>query len=111
MSDTEEIMALLRQFPALASFSGVPERMGGLTNRVYRIGDVVLRLPGAGTEEYIDRANEAAAALAAAGAGVSPEVICASAIPLMPRNCKRHAYPSRPTQTTGQPGALPLRPC
>ena len=79
MSDTEEIMALLRQFPALASFSGVPERMGGLTNRVYRIGDVVLRLPGAGTEEYIDRANEAAAALAAAGAGVSPEVIHADA--------------------------------
>ncbi|MBP9184824.1 MAG: phosphotransferase family protein, partial [Fuscovulum sp.] len=35
----------------------------------------VLRLPGRGTEAYIDRANEAAAARAAALAGVSPEVI------------------------------------
>ncbi len=49
--------------------------MGGLTNRVYRVGDCVLRLPGRGTEDYIDRANEAAAARAAAAAGVSPEVI------------------------------------
>ena len=74
MQDDAEIAALIRQFPALAA-SDRPERMGGLTNRVYRIGDVVLRLPGRGTEAYIDRANEAAAARAAALAGVSPEVI------------------------------------
>ncbi|MBP9183955.1 MAG: LPS biosynthesis choline kinase, partial [Fuscovulum sp.] len=74
MHDDAEIAALIRQFPALAA-SERPERMGGLTNRVYRIGDVVLRLPGRGTEAYIDRANEAAAARAAALAGVSPEVI------------------------------------
>jgi hypothetical protein len=49
--------------------------MGGLTNAVFRAGDAVLRLPGKGTEEYIDRANEAAAAHAAAAAGVSPEVL------------------------------------
>ncbi|MCB6178491.1 phosphotransferase family protein [Rhodobacter sp. Har01] len=75
MTDDAEIDALIRQFPALRAFDGRPERMGGLTNRVYRVGDAVLRLPGKGTEEYIDRANEAAAAQAAAVAGVSPEVI------------------------------------
>jgi thiamine kinase-like enzyme len=54
-------------------------RLGGLTNRVYRVGDgkdaLCLRLPGKGTEEYINRRIEAAAARAAAVAGVSPEVI------------------------------------
>ena len=75
MSDDAELAALIRQFPALAAFEGPPQRMGGLTNRVYRLGDCVLRRPGLGTEAYIDRANEAAAALAAAKAGVAPQVI------------------------------------
>ncbi len=74
MSDDAEIAALIRQFPALSA-TATPQRMGGLTNRVYRIGDVVLRLPGHGTAAYIDRANEAAAARAAADAGVSPPVL------------------------------------
>lgn len=54
-------------------------RLGGLTNRVFRIeaeGEAYcLRIAGSGTEEYIDRANEAAMARAAAEAGVSPEVL------------------------------------
>ncbi len=54
-------------------------RLGGLTNRVFRIeaegGPYCLRLPGAGTEEYIDRTREAAMARAAAEAGVSPAVL------------------------------------
>ncbi|HUG60739.1 MAG TPA: choline/ethanolamine kinase family protein [Methylomirabilota bacterium] len=54
-------------------------RLGGLTNRVFRIdlpeGAVCLRLPGAGTEAYIDRAREAEMARLAAHAGVSPDVI------------------------------------
>jgi len=56
-------------------------RLGGLTNRVYRVGQngdsVCLRLPGKGTEEYIDRRIEAVAARAAAAAGVAPEVVYA----------------------------------
>lgn len=52
-----------------------PVRLGGLTNRVYRVGDRVLRLPGKGTEAYIDRVAEAVAARAAAAAGVAPEVL------------------------------------
>ncbi len=65
---------------ALASIAGLDAsgeamRLGGLTNRVYRIGGLCLRLPGAGTEEYINRSNEAAAAREAARAGVSPAVL------------------------------------
>ena len=70
---------------ALASIPGVKAegaitRLGGLTNRVYRMGDLCIRLPGAGTEEYIDRRNEAVAAREAAGAGVSPEVLHADPV-------------------------------
>ena len=75
MTDQTEIAALIRSIPALAGTYAAPERLGGLTNRVYRLGDSVLRLPGHGTEAYIDRANEAEAAGAAAAAGVSPPVL------------------------------------
>lgn len=55
------------------------ERLGGLTNLVYRIGldgeTWVLRMPGEGTEEYIDRKVEAHNARVAADAGVSAEVL------------------------------------
>jgi thiamine kinase-like enzyme len=61
--------------PGFAGYDGPLERMGGLTNAVFRAGDAVLRLPGKGTEDYIDRANEAVAAREAARAGVSPEVL------------------------------------
>ncbi|MGA0541682.1 phosphotransferase [Neotabrizicola sp. VNH66] len=75
MTDETEIAGLIATLPALAGYAGPAERMGGLTNRVYRLGPQVLRLPGHGTADYIDRANEAAAAQAAAAAGVSPPVI------------------------------------
>ncbi len=54
-------------------------RLGGLTNLVFRVDhggeQYVLRLPGKGTEEYINRANEAQAAREAAKAKVSPDVV------------------------------------
>lgn len=71
----DEARTVLAGIPALSGHDGPLERMGGLTNAVFRAGDAVLRLPGKGTEEYIDRSNEAAAAHAAAAAGVSPEVL------------------------------------
>ena len=71
----DEARKVMAGIPVLAGYVGPLERMGGLTNAVFRAGDAVLRLPGKGTEEYIDRANEAAAARAAAAAGVSPEVL------------------------------------
>jgi thiamine kinase-like enzyme len=75
MSDDSAARAAMATIPALAGYSGPLERLGGLTNRVYRAGNFVLRLPGAGTEEYIDRRTEAVAAAAAADAGVSPALI------------------------------------
>lgn len=54
-------------------------RLGGTTNLVFRIDDgpkhYVLRVPGAGTEEYINRAHEAQAARETARVGVSPAVL------------------------------------
>lgn len=81
MSGSEAVEALLK-IPGYeqASLQSV-ERLGGMTNRVYRItlddagGDLVLRIPGEGTEEYIDRNVEAHNSLAAHRAGVSPEVL------------------------------------
>lgn len=75
MVDDEDARAALRTIPALAGYEGPLERLGGLTNRVYRAGDLCLRMPGKGTEEYIDRANEAVAAREAARAGVSPDIV------------------------------------
>lgn len=72
---TDEARAALDDIPILAGYSGPLERLGGLTNLVFKAGDFCLRIPGKGTEEYINRANEAVAAREAAKAGVSPEVL------------------------------------
>ena len=72
-----EVRAALLTTPQFrgAEVDGVDAvRLGGLTNRVYRVGDWCLRLPGEGTAAYIDREVEAVNARAAAAAGVSPEV-------------------------------------
>lgn len=64
----------LASIPELAGFDGDIERLGGLTNLVFRVGNFCLRLPGKGRKD-IDRANEAVAACEAALVGVSPEVL------------------------------------
>jgi len=78
----DKVVAALRRVPRLA---GVPaqdiscERLGGLTNLIYRVDhggeSFVLRIPGAGTEAYIDRKVEAHNARVAADAGVGAEVL------------------------------------
>lgn len=84
---TEHADKVLTALRASDRFKGVQAadaitRLGGLTNLVHRveIGDtsVVVRIPGDGTEEYIDRAVEAHNSRAAARAGVSPEVLFAN---------------------------------
>ncbi len=84
MSDAEiaearAIISSLKVFSGVAADTVSIQRQGGLTNLVYRVdvgGDALcLRLPGKGTEEYIDRSVEAHNARAAAAAGVSPEVL------------------------------------
>jgi len=81
--ERDNVLAALRTAPGFETVSGLDdfERLGGLTNRVYRVAaagrSVVVRIPGEGTDAYIDRAVEAHNAEAAARAGVSPEVILA----------------------------------
>jgi thiamine kinase-like enzyme len=79
-AERQEILHVLANIPGLAS-AGEPaiERIGGLTNRNYKVTlgteRYVLRLAGAGTSEYIDRAAEAHNARVAAAAGVNAEVL------------------------------------
>ncbi len=80
--DTETALARLREVPGFEDVSADNvriDRLGGLTNIVFRVvrggRDYLLRIPGAGTESYIDRKVEAHNAVAAARAGVSPHVI------------------------------------
>ena len=80
--DRDDVLAAMR---GIDMFKGVPagviktERLGGLTNRNFRIdsplGRHVLRIPGAGTSEYINRHNEAHAAKSAAKVGVNADVV------------------------------------
>lgn len=85
------IISTIPIFSNLDSETVEIERLGGLTNLVFRVGGsstgkgqagttgqaYCLRLPGEGTQEYINRENEAQAAREAARAGVSPEVLYA----------------------------------
>jgi thiamine kinase-like enzyme len=73
--DIAAARAALATIPGFADYSGEIVRLGGMTNLVFRIGEFCLRIPGKGTQEYINRANEAVMAREAARAGVSPEVI------------------------------------
>ena len=55
------------------------ERLGSLTNSIYKVTvggkAYVLRLPGRGTSEYIDRAAEEHNARIASAAGINAEVL------------------------------------
>jgi thiamine kinase-like enzyme len=83
----DELEGVQAELARIPGFEGIVpgdyrvERLGGLTNLVYRIdrGDdrYVLRIPGKGTEEYIDRKVEIHNARVAARAGVSAEVVYA----------------------------------
>jgi len=77
-----EALAALARIPLFEGLDRADiraERLGGLTNRNYRIdcpaGRFVLRIAGEGTGEYIDRAAEAHDARIAADAGVNAEVL------------------------------------
>lgn len=78
----EVVSNALARIPQLQGKEGLEvSRLGGLTNLVFHIRDgadnYVLRVPGAGTEEYIDRAVEIHNARIAADAGVSAEILFA----------------------------------
>jgi len=77
--DIAAARAALQAIPQFKDCRGEIVRLGGMTNLVFRMGDFCLRIPGKGTEEYIDRANESVMAREAARAGVSPEVLYSDA--------------------------------
>jgi len=122
--EKSEVQSVIARLPFL---SGTPVRLGGLTNQVYRVGRHVLRVAGKGTEEYINRANEAAAARVAAATGVSPAVIFAdpqtgvmvtdlidNAVTLSPQEFRTRALaPTRAAQALrilhSSTGAFPFR--
>ncbi len=104
MDDTA-LRRLAATIPALSGYDGRFIRMGGLTNRVFRAGDAVLRVPGDGTSEYINRANEAEAARAAADAGVSPEVLHFDDAGVMVTRFIDHAVTMSPAAFRDRPGA------
>ncbi len=84
MSD-ENAGAVITALRRVDGFEGVDlascdiRRLGGLTNLVYRVGtggrSVIVRIPGPGTAEYIDREVELYNARVAADAGVSAPVL------------------------------------
>ena len=78
----KQVHAALKTVPGFEQLSTDDyrfERLSGLTNLVFRIDTgtdrFVLRIPGKGTEEYIDRKVEIHNARVAASAGVSAEVM------------------------------------
>ena len=78
----ENVELALQRIPLVKDRDGLQvTRLGGLTNLVYRIEDganaYVLRLPGEGTNEYIDRAVEIHNAGVAADVDVSAEILFA----------------------------------
>ncbi len=79
MDDIRETLTRIPLFAGKSLENARVERLGGLTNRNYKVtvGDdsFVLRIPGEGTCEYINRVDEEHNARIAAAAGVNPEVL------------------------------------
>ncbi|MGD9703443.1 MAG: phosphotransferase [Acidimicrobiia bacterium] len=79
MTDLAAYLARTSLFRDPAAAANAAQRLAGLTNRNYLVIDgddrYVLRVPGDGTAEYVDRRAEAVAARSAAAAGVNAEVV------------------------------------
>lgn len=86
VENLDDVVAALANVP---DFAGLPAdaisatRLGGLTNLVYRVENdkraLIVRIPGRGTEDYIDRKVELHNARQAARAGVSADIVWADA--------------------------------
>ena len=105
-----QLIDRLALFPGASPDAISINRLGGQTNRVYRVGNgrdvLCLRLPGKGTEEYINRRVEMVAAEATAKAGVSPEVVHFDpATGVMVTRFLDHAVTMSPALFAARPGA------
>lgn len=110
---TESVQQALRNVPHLSDITLTDSqlvRLGGLTNVVHRVDlakeTLIVRIPGKGTEEYIDRAVELNNAIAAARAGVSAEVIWGDADSgIMVSRCIEDIVTMTPESFSERPGA------
>ena len=87
LAQVHDALTGVSKFASLERHDYTATRLGGLTNLVFRLepetplardifdGNIIVRIPGAGTEEYIDRQVEAYNAGQAARAGVSAGII------------------------------------
>ncbi|WP_425079524.1 phosphotransferase [Ruegeria denitrificans] len=108
-----EIIQALRNvagFETLAEADIHTQRLGGLTNLVYRVEGgprtVIVRIPGEGTEAYIDRAVEIHNARVAAKTGVGPEVLWADAASgVMISDCVPDIVTMTPEMFATRPGS------
>lgn len=79
LARVNETLKTIPVFAGMALDMARIRRLGGMTNLVYQVqlgsDEFVLRLPGAGTEAYIDREVEAHNARVAAEAGVSAALV------------------------------------
>ena len=114
--ETEEIgraRQALAAVPGVGTIADTAEikRLGGLTNLVFSVVDgaqrLCLRLPGKGTEAYINRANEEANARAAAAADVSPELVYFGADGVMLTRLLKDVVTMSPAAFRETPGAVP----
>lgn len=75
MKEAIETLATFELFKGRDPSQFSIERLGGLTNKNFKVVDgenkYVLRIPGEGTEEYINRKAEEAAARISADVGVN----------------------------------------
>ncbi|HTO84683.1 MAG TPA: choline/ethanolamine kinase family protein [Methylomirabilota bacterium] len=79
MPDVESTLARIPLFAGRSLAGVIVQPLASLTNRTYGItlgGDrYVLRIPGTGTERYIDRKAELRNAALAASIGIAPEIL------------------------------------
>ncbi len=79
VAQAREVLRDIKKFWSIEEDEIEVKRLGGLTNLVFFVDhhgeQYVLRLPGKGTEEYINRSNEHQAAAETAKAKVSPDIV------------------------------------
>ena len=78
-TDLSKISALLEQVIGHSDYTDI-QRMGGLTNRTYRVSfadgvQYVLRIPGEGTEEMIIRDDEHTSTNLACSLGIDAQLL------------------------------------
>ena len=113
VAQARKLLSGLAPFAALDGRELKVTRLGGLTNLVFRVDHghehYVLRIPGKGTAEYINRTHEAHAARETARVQVSPAVLhCDTSSGVMVTRLVEGAVTMTPEKFRTRPGAPAL---